>query len=195
VINSHLELPVDATDAIAKAYGLRGTSNRRFPVLPQTVGLAIVLLVNQNTAEERAIGASQPYRHPGLDAILCEAAETFTRVLGYVDKPAWRGGALASLDALLGPGLFVKGHTFWVDEDRARLDARDWVVDCTGGRPFPRAFNAMAGNLLSHGMLAVAGCRHEEPHVTRQLRCHLQGHDLAAHKRDGHPECFPEVAR
>jgi hypothetical protein len=187
-------LPVDAVDVIDAAFGIRGTRKRRYPILPQTAGLAIVLLVNRNTAQDRAIGVDHTYRHPAVDAVLCEAAETFARVLGYQVDLAWRGAALASLDGLTGPGLFAHRHMFWVDENRATADARDWVEGMAAGELFPRAFDALAGNLLSHGQLLNGwGCLHEFPGVTQRLRCRLQGHNVLEHGLDHYAPCFPRA--
>jgi len=185
-------LPIDATDLIADAYGIQ--RRPRYRVIPQTVGLATALLVAQNVTRRQAIGIGRPRRHPAVDAALCEAAEAFALVLGFESPAGWRGGALASLSSLLGSGLLVESHMFWVTEDRARRDVRDWAAGVAPAGLFPSAFDVLTANLLSHRpLMASWDCIHERTGVTRELRCDLQGHDFRAHRDVRHPGCFPDV--
>lgn len=90
---------VNAADLTAKAYGRR---KPRYPVIPETMALAIMLIFNRNNTPEQAVWLV----HPGVDDALCEPAEAFASTLEERPSPdGWRGGALASLRTLAGDGL------------------------------------------------------------------------------------------
>jgi hypothetical protein len=52
-----LVMPVNAADLTAAAYGRR---KPKYPVIPETLGLALVLLINRNAARERTVWLAAP---------------------------------------------------------------------------------------------------------------------------------------
>ena len=52
-----LMMPVNAADLTADAYGRR---KPKYPVIPETLGLALVLLISRNTARERGVWLAAP---------------------------------------------------------------------------------------------------------------------------------------
>ncbi len=180
-------LLIDASDLAAEAYGCR---RRNYPVLPETLGLAVVLLVNRSTARSRALWLV----HPVMDEVLCEAAEAFVQVLEQRPPvPGWRGGALASLRSLV-PGTVHETRDRWPRATGQQPPVRGlWLDDQEGPlrrspqQPLPPvrgelarrlagrerlegALNALIGSYGSHlGQVASWNSAHEQPEATRQL--------------------------
>ena len=129
---------VNAADLTADAYGRR---KPKYPVIPETLGLALVPLISRNTARERGVWLAAPK----ISDALCRPAEAFAEALEQrAPSLGWRGGALASLRSLV-PGTlhevtepwpvpgsdgtrFPTGR-FWVDDDET------WYWRDGGPRP------------------------------------------------------------
>jgi hypothetical protein len=179
-------MPLNASDLAARAYGCR---RRSYPVLSETLGLAVVLLVGRNTARERAVWLVSPV----VDDVLCEAAEAFVRVLERRPPVSgWRGGALASLRSVV-PGTVHELQDRWPSVREQPLSHRFWLDDQEGpaGHGPPQslppvraelarrlagrdrldvALSATIGNYRSHlGPLIGWRSTHEQPESTRRL--------------------------
>ena len=109
-------MPVNAGDLMAAAYRRR---KPRYPVIPETLGLAVLLIVNRNTARDRGVWLAHPVVHDAL----CEPAEAFAQALeGRVSQDGWRGGALASLRALAPGALHEVTEPWpWTTDGQPRL--------------------------------------------------------------------------
>lgn len=186
-------LLINASDLAAEAYGCRP---RDYPVLTETLGLAVVLLVNRNTAPSRALWLA----HPAMDDVLCEAAEAFVQVLEQRPPAAgWRGGALASLRSLA-PGTVHETQDRWPRATGKQPPIRGvWLDDQEGPprrspqQPLPPvrgelarrlagrerlqgALSALIGSYRSHlGLIASWRSAHEQPESTQQLCADLLG--------------------
>jgi hypothetical protein len=186
---------INTSDLTARAYHRRPP---RYPVLTETLGLAVVLLAGRNTTRDRAVWLA----HPGIDDVLCEAAEAFTQVLERRPPIAgWRGGALASLRSLVPGAVHVEQdlwpHTnrdpepverVWLDDlgragGRVRAPARDELAQRLAGRDgAERALTTLIANYKSHYALVTSwDSAHEDPECTRKLLDHLLG------QRPGYP--------
>jgi hypothetical protein len=83
-------LPVDTADRIAAAYQRRPP---RYPVLPETIGLAIVLLVKRCTSPQRTLYRTTAGAAVEIDKALWAPAEAFAAVLAGAPRVArWRAG-------------------------------------------------------------------------------------------------------
>lgn len=160
----------------------------------------MVLLVNRNTARERAAWLV----HPVVDDVLCEAAEAFVTVLER-RRPVdgWRGGALASLRSLV-PGAVHEARERWPgDAGASPLALRFWLDDqevvprrgprllspvraelarrLAGRDRLDVALSALIGNSRSHlQQLVVWGCDYGEPRSTERLCADLLAAGRAA---------------
>lgn len=186
---------INTSDFTARAYRRRPPS---YPVLTETLGLAVVLLVGRNTTRERAVWLA----NPGIDDVLCEAAEAFTQVVEQrPPTDGWRGGALASLRSLVPGAVHVAQDLWphanrdpqpvervWLDDlhrDGARVQAplRDELARRLVGRDgAERALTTLIANYKSHyGLVTSWDSAHEDPECTRKLLDHLLG------QRPGYP--------
>ncbi len=195
-----LVMPVNAADLTAAAYGRR---KPKYPVIPETLGLALMLLINRNTARERGVWLAAPE----ISDALCRPAEAFAEALEQRMPPlGWRGGALASLRSLA-PGTlhqvtepwpvpgsdgtrFPTGR-FWVDDDEtwywrdgsSRPPVRAELARRLAHRPrIGEAWDALL-NTFSDGRdrvghrirptLAAWSSLHERPGDTRHLHAEI----------------------
>src|ERR1022692_4886320 len=71
-------LPIDTADRIAAAYQRRPP---RFPALPETTGLAIVLLVNRCPSPRPTLCQATAGAAEQIDDAVCVTAEAFAAVL------------------------------------------------------------------------------------------------------------------
>lgn len=84
---------IDTADQVARAYNRK---TPKYPALPETVGLALVLLVNRNVAPDYALPYGLAADFEDFTDALCLPAEAFARALadaGASSGQAWRGGA------------------------------------------------------------------------------------------------------
>lgn len=196
-------LPIDAVDLAAAAYGRR---KPRWPVIPETTGLALILLVNRNTCPERAAWLVDPV----ISEALCVPAEAFAQVLAGRPSPeGWRAAGLASLRTLV-PGAL--GETTeqwpWTRNSEPAPVTRFWLADDDNHfgwnwKPSPvwvellrrlvaqprleEAWNAMITAFRNsgppgrrsryYGHLCGYASAHESPAHTRGMRRQLLGPD------------------
>jgi hypothetical protein len=115
---------LNTADLTAKAYGRR---KPRYRVIPETLGLALVLLANRNTAHDRGLWLT----HPDIHRVLGDLAEAFAETLtGHPSPEGWRGGALASLRTLAGDSLHEVTEPWpWTQDDDLRPVDRFWIDD------------------------------------------------------------------
>jgi hypothetical protein len=199
-------MPLNAADLTAKAYGRR---LGRLPVRPETLGLAVFLIVNRNTASDRALWLTAPDVH----TVVADIAEAFAVALtGHPSPEGWRGGALASLRTLAGESLHEvtepwpwsqtaeprQVDRFWVDDPEHwyhRRDGRPAVVRAellrrlAGHRRIEDAWQTMQEALETpvslrkihvRGVLASWDNLHERPSDTEWLHSELLGRDPQA---------------
>ncbi len=118
-------MPVNAVDLAAAAYGRR---RPRWPVIPETTGLALVLLINRNTCPDRAVWLVDPV----VSEALCAPAEAFAQALAGRPSPdGWRAAGLASLRSLVPGALGETTATWpytWRDEPPSEA-VRFWLAD------------------------------------------------------------------
>lgn len=190
-------MELDAFDCIARAYGKRPVALAT--IRPEVVGLVLLLLVNRNTDPKRLLRRWERDGSAGspgpIDLAVCLPAEAFTTALGYEINPAWRGGGMAGLRALLGkalhPTTLPTGATadLWVDENHAVHAVESWQAapgrgDVIGDR-FGSAFDALVtayrpsryrpGTPYPVGTLASHCGAFERPADTRAVRDYLTG--------------------
>jgi len=200
-----VDMPVNAADLTARAYGRR---RLRLAVRPETLGLAVFLLVNRNTARERALWLT----HPDVHKVAGDIAEAFAEALtGQPSPEGWRGGALASLRTLAGDALHEVTEPwpwsetgdprmvdrFWVDDDEhwytrdSRLSAvrAELLRRLTGHPRIEDAWQAVQAALETpmslrrvhvRGVLASWDNLHERPSDTEWLHSELLGRDPQA---------------
>ena len=180
---------INTSDFTARAYR---RPPPRYPVLTETLGLAVVLLTGRNTTKERAVWLA----HPGIDHIMCEAAEAFTQILEQRPPAAgWRGGALASLRSLVPGALHVTQDLWpstgrdprpvervWLDDihhdsGRVHTPVRDELARRLAGHDrAERALTTLIASYKSHyGLVTSWNSGHEDPASTQMLLDHLLG--------------------
>lgn len=193
-------MPVNAADLTAAAYGRR---KPRYPVITETLGLALVLLINRSTTRAQAIWLADP----AVSDALCRPAEAFARALEHREPPpGWRGGALASLRSLPAGALHEAVETppryagdssspapvdrFWLEDDEqwhwrdggTPSPVRDELARRLAPRPgIGEAWDALAGVFFEsgpggrrpRGTLALWSSLHESPNNTRELRAQI----------------------
>ena len=198
-----LLLPVNAADLTAAAYRRR---KPRYPVITETLGLAVLLLVNRSTGRDRAVWLADPV----VSEALCVPAEAFAQALtGEPSPDGWRGGGLAGLRTLApgalhevtdpwpwtrdaGPDPVAR---FWLDDDddRYRWDwksspARAELLRRLAGQPrLEDAWTALIatfrdgtarrGGAGYYAHLCGWASAHEQPHHARRLHDELLGLD------------------
>lgn len=138
---------INTSGVTAKAYGRR---RPKYPVIPETLGLAVLLIANRNTAADHGVWLASPAVHDAL----CEPAEAFAAALeGRAADCGWRGGALASLRSLV-PGTVHEAiePLPWIPEPE--LVERFWLDDAE----------------------PVTGWQTEPSPVRRELLARLGGH-------------------
>jgi hypothetical protein len=115
---------LNGADLTAQAYSRR---KPRLPVIPETLGLAVVLIVNRNTSRDRALWLA----HPEVHGVIGDLAEAFGGGLSGRPSPeGWRGGALASLRTLAGDTLHEVAEPWpWHQAGEPRMVGRFWVDD------------------------------------------------------------------
>jgi hypothetical protein len=118
------QVGINAADLAAAAYGRKPP---RYPVIPATLGLAVAMLMNRNTAAKRALWLVDPE----ISAAMCDVAEAFSLELtGRPAAAAWRGGALASLRTLAGSALHELAEPWPHTRDGAEIVVpRLWIED------------------------------------------------------------------
>lgn len=173
---------LDALDQIHAAYGKRAPTLRP---RPETVGLAITLLVNRNTAPERALRRWSDDGQRTVDACtdpaVCIPAERFAVALGDPVPSGWRGGGVAGLRCLLGPAAHVStlrgrgiATKIWVEDDPARLVVSAWLAKRHDSSVIDRAFDDLIEATWPYApALAAYGNLHERPGHTTRLRTAL----------------------
>jgi hypothetical protein len=210
-------LPINAADLTAAAYGRR---KPRYPVITETLGLALLLLVNRSTARDRAVWLADPV----VSEALCIPAEAFAQALtGQPSPDGWRGGALASLRTLapgaLGevndPWPWARGGEqdpvarFWLDHDedrhrwdwapspawaelRRRLAAQPRLEDAwTALVATFRYGTSRRGGSGYYAQLCGWASAHEEPCHTRWLHDELLGPDCVLRGTAGTTQAVP----
>lgn len=192
-------MELNAIDLAAAAFGRR---RQRWPVIPETLGLALILLVNRNTCPDRAAWLVDPV----VSEALCAPAEAFAQVLAGRPSPeGWRAAGLASLRALV-PGALGEATQQWpwTRSGEPQPVARFWLADDDshfgwGWEPSPvwaellrrlaarprlaEAWDAMIAMYRDggerrgwyYGQLCGWSSAHESPARTRRLRGQLLG--------------------
>jgi hypothetical protein len=121
-----LRVPIDVADRTAEAYGRKPP---RFRPIPETYGLAVMLLVLRNNERDRGLWLA----HADVHDAVCDPAEQFAQVLAGRPSPeGWRAGALAGLRSLAGDALHeerMPSPFYNPPEREPALIRRIWVDD------------------------------------------------------------------